>query len=127
MHCLTLLAALLLATNACAEERIRHPVQLEYIHGEGTRVCPPQSALHHMITSRMPEDPFVPSALSKARVLILRVGSAFQASYELLNDAEEWVGGFTLERRDDCINALEDVGISISAHMPAAQQVLCST
>src|SRR4051812_5391249 len=112
------LAALLFATTAHAQERIPHPVQLEYSHAEGTRGCPPEWALHHLISSRMKADPFVPSALSKARVIILRVGPSFQPSYELLNDAEEWVGGFTLTRRDDCVNALEDVGISISAHMP---------
>src|SRR5262245_47122348 len=115
---LALLAALLLAPNARAEPRIPHPVRLEFLPGEGTQTCGGEGALRHVILSRMKEDPFSPAAKAKARVAIRRVGSAFQASYELLNDAEEFVGGQTLPRRDDCINAVADVGLAMSIFMP---------
>src|SRR5262245_46043082 len=95
------LAALLIAANARAEPRIRHPVRLEYIRGEGTQTCPSEGGLRHLILSRMKEDPFSPMALAKVRVAILRMGSAFQASFELLDDAGDYVAGQPMPRRDD--------------------------
>src|SRR4051812_46391624 len=107
MLLLTPLSALLFAANARAQPRIPHPVELEFIRGEGTRACPGEGMLRHAITSRMQEDPFMPAAPSKVRVTILRMGSAFQASYELVNEAGEFVTGQPLPKRDDCLNALE--------------------
>jgi hypothetical protein len=115
------LPALLLAANARAEPFIRHPVRLEYELGPGAEDCPNEAAVRHAILLRaieMKEDPFSPTAKAKVRVVIVRVGPRFKASYELRDDAGERVMERQLPEDDDCMNAVLAVALSVGVFMP---------
>jgi hypothetical protein len=116
------LPALLLAANARAEPFIRHPVRLEYELGPGTEKCPNAAAVRHAIVTHAintKEDPFSPEAKALVRVVIVRVGPRFKASYELRDDAGELVMERPLPEDDTCANAVLSVALSVGVFMPS--------
>jgi hypothetical protein len=115
------LSTLLLAANARAEPFIRHPVRLEYELGPGAEGCPNEAAVRHAILMRSidtKEDPFSPTAKAKLRVVIVRVGPRFKASYELRDDAGERVMERPLPEDEDCMNVVLSVALSVGVFMP---------
>jgi hypothetical protein len=115
------LPALLLAANARAEPFIRHPVRLEYELGPGTETCQDEAVVRHVILSsavNTKEDPFSPTAKALLRVVIVRVGPMFKASYELRDDAGKLVMERPLPEFPDCYNAVVAVGLSVGLFMP---------
>src|SRR6185436_16884106 len=92
--CLAAIPVLLLAANTRAVPRMPHQVKLEYVREAGAeKSCPSEAMMRHAILARLDEDPFSDTAKAMLRVTIVRVGEAFQASYELCDEVGECVQG----------------------------------
>jgi hypothetical protein len=112
------LPALLFAASARAEPGDARKVRLEYVREKGAEDCPGEEALLHVIRHRTKDNPFSPTAKASLRVVVTRVGQAFQGRYELRDEEGKLLLELTQPEHSTCAVAVEAVGFSVSLFMP---------
>jgi hypothetical protein len=113
------LSVIVFAGSARAEPQEANKVRLEYVREPGAEECAGEKVLRHIIRDRTKHDPFSPTAKASLRVVVVRVGQVFQASYELRDDEEKLLLARQLPKHKECAVALQAAAFSVGVFMPS--------